>query len=99
MVFCVWKDGHFHLGTKITVLFAIEPGDPRLPPHVRGSVQHPRRWIRCVHGVGTTVNIFCNFCDHICSEIERFGVSVTDDNCIFCGIIWLHTTLRTFTRG
>jgi hypothetical protein len=40
-VFCVRKDWHYHHGAKITVLFAIEPGDPRLLPHVRGNVQHP----------------------------------------------------------
>ena len=32
-------------------------GDPRLPPHVRGSVQRPRRWIRCIQGCGTTINV------------------------------------------
>jgi hypothetical protein len=30
----VRKDGHYHHGAKITVIFAIEPGDPQLPPHV-----------------------------------------------------------------
>jgi hypothetical protein len=38
-VFRVCKEGHYHFGAKITVLFAIEPGDPRLPPNVLGSVQ------------------------------------------------------------
>jgi hypothetical protein len=84
-VFRVRKDGHYHHGAKITVLFAIEPGDPALPPHVRGSVQRPRHWVRCVHGVGTTINIFRDFCDHICSEIEQFGVVGTDDHRI---LIW-----------
>ena len=84
-VFRVRKDGHYHFGAKITVLFAIEPGDPRLPPHVRGSVQRPRRWIRCIQGCGTTINIFRDFCDHICTEIEQFGVEGTDDHRIF---IW-----------
>jgi hypothetical protein len=42
-VFRVRKDGHYHFAAKITVIFAIEPGDPRLPQHVLGSVQHPRR--------------------------------------------------------
>ena len=60
-------------------------GDPRLPPHVRGSVQRPRRWIRCIQGCGTTINIFRDFCDHICTEIEQFGVEGTDDHRIF---IW-----------
>ena len=84
-VFRVRKDGHYHFGAKITVLFAIEPGDPRLPPHVRGSVQRPRRWIWCIQGCGTTINIFRDFCDHICTEIEQFGVEGTDDHRIF---IW-----------
>ena len=35
-VLCVRKDGHYHHGAKTTVSFAIEPGDPRLPPYVRG---------------------------------------------------------------
>ncbi len=30
----VRKDGHYHHGAKITVIFAIETGDPLLPPHV-----------------------------------------------------------------
>ena len=84
-VFRVRKDGHYHFGAKITVIFAIEPGDPRLPPHVLGSVQRPRRWIRCVHGCGTTTNIFLDFCDYVCTEIEQFGVQGTDDHRIF---IW-----------
>ncbi len=37
----VQKDGHYHHGTKITVIFAIEPRDPALPPHFRGSLEHP----------------------------------------------------------
>ena len=40
-VFRVLKDGHYGHGQKITVLFAIEPGDPNLPPHVYGSIQWP----------------------------------------------------------
>ena len=84
-VFRVRKDGHYHHGSKITVLFAIEPGDPALPPETRGSVERPRRWIRCIQGVGTTTNVFRDFCDHICTEIERFGVDGTDDHRIF---IW-----------
>jgi hypothetical protein len=82
-VLCVQKEGHYHHGAKVTVLFAIEPGDPRLPPHVCRSVQHPQRWVRCVHSIGTTVNIFRIFCDHICLESEQFGVPMTDDHCIF----------------
>lgn len=77
-IFRVRKDGHYHHGAKITCLFGIEPGDPRLPPHVRGSLQLPRRWIRCVRSVGTTTNIFRDFCDHICTDIETNPVTYQD---------------------
>jgi hypothetical protein len=39
----VRKDGHYHHGAKISVIFAIEPGDPALAPPIRGSVERPRR--------------------------------------------------------
>jgi hypothetical protein len=84
-VFRVRKDWHYHHGAKITVLLAIEPGDPALLPHVRGSVQHPQHWIWYIHEVGTRINIFRDFCDHICLEIEQFGVVGTDDHRI---LIW-----------
>ena len=47
-VFRVRKDGHYHFGAKINVIFAIEPGDPRLPP--RMSVE-----VYSVLGVGFSV--------------------------------------------
>ena len=81
----VRKDGHYHHGVKITVIFAIEPGDPRLPPHVRGSVDRPRRWIRCVRATGTTTNIFRDFCDYVCRDIETNNIPGTDFHRIF---IW-----------
>ena len=40
-VFRVRKDGHYKIGRKFTILFAIEPGDPALLPHVHGSVANP----------------------------------------------------------
>ena len=81
----VRKDGHYHHGAKITVIFAIEPGDPALAPHVRGSVERPRRWIRCVRAVGTTTNIFRDFCDYVCTDIETNNIPGTDFHRIF---IW-----------
>ncbi len=33
-VLCVQKDGHYYHGAKITIIFAIEPGDAGLAPHV-----------------------------------------------------------------
>lgn len=71
----VRKDGHYHHGVKITVIFAIEPGDPALPPHVRGSLDRPRRWIRCLRAVGTTTIIFRDFCDTISPALIFIGCS------------------------
>ena len=84
-VFWVRKDGHYHFGAKINVIFAIEPGDPTLPPNVRGSVQRPWRWVQCFHGTGTTTNIFRDFCNRVCTNIEQHGIAGTDDHRVF---IW-----------
>jgi hypothetical protein len=84
-VLCVRKDRHYHHGAKITVIFAIEPGYPRLPPHVRGSVDRPRRWIGCVRATGTTTNIFRDFCDYVCRDIEMNNIPGTDFHRI---LIW-----------
>ena len=73
-VLCVRKDGHYHHAAKITVIFAIKPGDPLLAPHVRGSFERPRSWIRCVRATGTTTNIFCDFCDYVCQDIETNNI-------------------------
>lgn len=87
----VRKPGHYHHGAKITVLFAIEAGDPRLPPNQRGSVENPRRWCRCVRSLGTTTNIFRDFCELICSNIETNPVPNfdTDDHRI---LMWDNLT-------
>jgi hypothetical protein len=61
-LFRVRKDGHYGHGEKLTILFAIEPGDPRLPPHVYGSIENPRQWIRCVRNIGTSNNMLQDFC-------------------------------------
>ena len=50
------KDGRSYTASRVcypahyiradkNVILAIEPGDPRLPPHVDGSLQNPRQWI------------------------------------------------------
>ena len=78
--FRVRKEGHYKVGNKLTCLLAIEPGDPRLPPHQRGSVQNPRRWVRCIQNGGTTVLVFRDFCEMICSDIELNRIAGTDDH-------------------
>ncbi len=39
------NDGHYQHSVRITILFAIKPGDPALPPQTHGSIQCPRWWI------------------------------------------------------
>ena len=66
----VRKDGDYKRGLKITCLLAIEAGDPRLPAHMRGSIDNPRRWVRCIQSGGTTTIVFRDFVDMICRSIE-----------------------------
>ena len=56
--FRVCKPGHYERTQKLTVLFAIEPSDHRLPVHARGGIWNPRRWIKVIRDGGTTV-FFC----------------------------------------
>ena len=78
-------DGHYKSGVKLTVLLAIEPGDPRVPAGARGSLQNPRRWVRCVQNGGTTTIVFRDFTDYICNDIETNPVLPTDSHRMF---IW-----------
>ena len=81
----VRKDGHYKRGLKLTCLLGIEPGDPRIAPGVLGSVDNPRRWIRCIQNRGTTTIVFRDFCDYICSDIENNPIALTDAHRI---LIW-----------
>jgi hypothetical protein len=82
-VFHVRKDGHYKHGRKITILFAIEPGDLALPPDVRGSIARPRRWIHCIRLKGTSTNVFLDFCKTVCADIKANGIDGMDDHRVF----------------
>jgi hypothetical protein len=61
----VRKPGNYGRGkVKITVILAIEPGDPNLPAHVQGSVQRPRRWFRVSTDIGTTTEVYKDYLRH-----------------------------------
>jgi hypothetical protein len=64
------KPGHYSRDTKLTIIMAVEAGDPTIPPNVYGSTAHPRRWIRIDQDAGTSAVEFANFCDMVCSQIE-----------------------------
>jgi hypothetical protein len=58
-------------------------------PPIRGSREHPRRWIRCLRAIGTTTNIFHDFCDYMCMDIETNNIPGTDFHWVF---IWDNLT-------
>ena len=68
------KPGHYARTAKLTVLLGIEPGDPQVPPHIDGSVEKPRRWCRVLQNHGTTIEVFQDFIEEICSEVENDGL-------------------------
>jgi transposase len=70
---------HFKRGdTAINVILAVEPGNANLPDHVLGSVYHPRKWFRITT---KTVDdqVFADFVDEICKDIEENPVSHDTD--------------------
>ena len=88
------KPGHYVRTAKLTVLLGIEPGDPHVPPHIDGSVEKPQRWVRVLQNHGTTVEVFHDFINTICREIEvdeLHGQYDTDDQRVF---LWDNLTLH-----
>jgi hypothetical protein len=65
------------------VIFVIELGDPCLPDHAHGSVEQPRCWICYLRIVGTTTNIFHDFCDYFCGDIETNNIPGINFHWIF----------------
>ena len=47
--------------TKLTVILAIKPGNPRLPDESEGSIMRPRRWIKIWRVAGTDAETFADF--------------------------------------
>ena len=64
------KPGHYVKDQKLTVIMAVEPGDPNLPANVDGSIQNPRHWIQVRKVAGTTALDFANFLNYVCGELE-----------------------------
>jgi hypothetical protein len=77
------KPGHYCKSTKLTVLYAIEPGDPRVPPNVDGSIENPRRWIKVTRVGGTNAVTFAEFADLVCTRIETHRIPGTDDHRVY----------------
>eukprot|EP00545_Synedropsis_sp_CCMP1620_P001620 CAMPEP_0119009600 /NCGR_PEP_ID=MMETSP1176-20130426/4479_1 /TAXON_ID=265551 /ORGANISM="Synedropsis recta cf, Strain CCMP1620" /LENGTH=115 /DNA_ID=CAMNT_0006962143 /DNA_START=231 /DNA_END=574 /DNA_ORIENTATION=+ len=74
--------------TKLNVIIAIEPGDPRLPAEDEGSVEKPRKWIQLFRFNGCNKERFVAFCEMMCSDIpvenNRVAGDLDDDR----KVIW-----------
>ena len=76
--FRVRDRGHYKRNmASVNLIMGVEPGNPDLPAHVRGSVDKPRRWFLL-----TTRNcdqhLFGDFMEMLCSDIEQNPVPGTD---------------------
>ena len=68
----VRKPGNYSRDVKVTVILAVEPGDPRLPSSIYGSVEWPRRWAKVDPVPGTTSEDFDDFLKEICEDLLHF---------------------------
>jgi transposase len=74
--------GHYaRCMSKVNLILAIEPGNPALPAHERGSIQNPRKWFTLTED-NVDQFIFADFIEHLCSDIEAHP-TISDDERIF----------------
>ena len=75
--------GHYKRGAKgMTLILAVEAGNPTLLPHIYGSIQNPRKWwFITINNVNQIV--FADFVDTICSDIETNPTGNDDNERIF----------------
>ena len=78
-------NSNIHANYQISGYSILAATDPVLPPNARGSLDRPRHWIRCLHAIGTTTNIFHDFCHYVCQDIEMNNIPGTDTHRVF---IW-----------
>ena len=81
--FRIRKPGHYCRNTKLTVIVAVEPGDPGLPDNMDGSIARPRRWIRVLRLAGMPGSIFADFCNQVCTDIENNPIPGLDNHRVF----------------
>lgn len=64
---------------KITVILAVEPGDPTIPAHLDSSLENPRRWFWILDDAdGTSEDLFSRFVDHVLNRLEATTHQVDD---------------------
>ena len=63
--------GHFSRSSaEINLIMTIEPGNPLLPPGVRGSVENPRKWWR-ITPLSVDQDVFSDYINYVASDIEQ----------------------------
>jgi len=65
----VSKPGNYSRDENLSIFLAIEPGDPRLPAEIQGSIQRPRRWCR-ISSIGANVMTFNQYIASIVTSID-----------------------------
>jgi hypothetical protein len=84
--------GHYNRNmTKLNLILAVEPGNPDLPPHVRGSVHKPRKWFR-ITTRSVDQLLFADFVNQVCSDIERYPVEGDDERVFLWDNLSVHLT-------
>ena len=63
--------GHYVKGRKLTLMIAIKPGDPTIPPHRDGSIENPSRWFRVSYVSGTTTYRFADFLTEVNTSLDN----------------------------
>ena len=88
-MFRVRSPGHYTRKASHSVFYAIEPGDPRLPAGMLGSIQNPRHWIKILQNQGASELSFGVFMSDLCDDIEirpaQFGDILSDSHRV---ILW-----------
>jgi hypothetical protein len=65
------KPGNYDRGTfKLTVILAVETGDPAIPNGDIGSVSNPRVWARVTEEPGTTAVAYREFVEHVLNTYD-----------------------------
>ncbi len=60
------KPGNYDRGTfKLTIILAVETGNPAVPDGLIGSVSNPRLWARVTNEPGTSAEAYRIFVEHV----------------------------------
>eukprot|EP00536_Pseudo-nitzschia_multiseries_P003642 jgi/Psemu1/8222/gm1.8222_g len=65
--------GNYGKNQKLTVMLAVETGDPNIPNHLFGSIAWPQQWVWVQRVAGTTGDSSAAFGGTICSAVEDYG--------------------------